>query len=262
MPLPDGRRSAPRWGRRVVLLAGLAFATPLPGQTAAERITAGDLARERRDAAGALRHYEAAAEAEPANAAARWKVAQVAVDLGEQAEGARARALYARAADAARRAVELAPQEAEAHFHLARAIGRTALSVGVRDRVKFAGEVREHALEALRLAPRHAGAHHVMGVWHAEVMRLNGMQRFFARNLLGGRVFDTAKWSEAVRHLEQAVSLEPERIVHRLALAGVYRDTGDAAKAREQLDRIARLPVSDVNDDRYKRDAEALRRRL
>lgn len=253
-------------GRRLALLAGLLAgllaASPLTGQAAAERITAGDQARDRRDAATALRHYEAAALAEPRNARAHWKIAQVAVDLGEAAQGDRAKALYAQAATAAKTAVELAPQDAEAHFHLARATGRTALSVGVRDRVKYAATVHDHAAEALRLDPRHPGAHHVLGVWNAEVMRLNGMQRFIARKMMGGKVFDKAKWSEAVRHLEEAVALEPERIVHRLSLAEIYRDTGNKGKAREQLERIARMPATDVNDDRYRRTAEEVLRRL
>ena len=75
----------------------------------------------------------------------------------------------------------------------------------------------------------------VMGAWNAAVMRLNGVERFMARKFLGGRVFGTASWKEAQRYLEQAVAVEPERIVHRSALAEIYADVGDNAKAREQM---------------------------
>jgi hypothetical protein len=64
-----------------------------------------------------------------------------------------------------------------------------------RDRVRFAGDVRTHAMEALKYNPRHAGAMHVMGMWNAEVMRLNGVSRFMAKNFLGGRVFESASWT-------------------------------------------------------------------
>ena len=49
--------------------------------------------------------------------------------------------------------------------------------MGTRDQIKYAGEVREQALEALKFNPKHPGALHVMGVWNAEVMRLNGISR-------------------------------------------------------------------------------------
>jgi hypothetical protein len=143
-----------------------------------------------------------------------------------------------------------------AHFALAKAIGRRALSMGSRDRVKFAGEVRKDALEALSLDSTNAGALHVMGRWHANIMRLSGFSRFMAKNLLGGKTFDEAKWSEAVRLMERASQLEPERIVHRLELASIYADTDAKDKAREQYEMIARLKLLDYNDKHYQEQAK------
>ncbi len=128
--------------------------------------------------------------------------------------------------------------------------------------MKYAGEVRAHALEAIRLDPRHAGALHVMGMWNAEVMRLNGVARFMAKNFLGGQVFGSASWNEAQRYLEQAVALEPNRLVHRIDLAEIYADRGNTAKAREQAEFLVQAPATEANDAKYKRDAEALLRRL
>ena len=65
--------------------------------------------------------------------------------------------MYKRAEEYARRAVAANPDDAEAHFELARAIGRNALTMGTRDRVKYAGVVHDEALEALKLDPKHAG---------------------------------------------------------------------------------------------------------
>jgi tetratricopeptide (TPR) repeat protein len=162
----------------------------------------------------------------------------------------------------ARRAVEANPADAEGHFSLARALGRTAQSLGSRQRVKYAGEVRTHALHALERNPKHAGALHVMGMWNAEIMRLSGVARFAAKNLLGGRIFGEASWKEAVRYMEAAVAAEPERITHRIDLAEVYEDVGDKAKAREQYQLIVQSPVQDAKDPLYKQQAEARLKKL
>jgi hypothetical protein len=67
-----------------------------------------------------------------------------------------------------RRAVAVAPDDAASYFNLARALGRAALNVGVRERVKYAVDIRNQALAALKIDPDHPGALHVIGMWNAE----------------------------------------------------------------------------------------------
>jgi tetratricopeptide (TPR) repeat protein len=250
--------------KRLALLAALAL-TPLPAlaQSAGEHVTMGDREHTAMNAAGALTHYEAALAAEPTSYPALWKASLVAADLGEyNRDEAQRKALFTKAEEYARRAVAANAGDAEGHFALARAIGRNAMAMGKRDRVKYAADVRTHALEALRLRPTHAGALHVMGVWNAEVRRLSGVERFFAKNVLGGRVFDTATWNDAVSYLERAVASAPDRITHRLDLARVYADVGNKAKAREQYEWVVRAAPRDFNDAHYKREAEEALRSL
>ncbi len=250
---------------RLALSALLLAGTPalMLAQAAPDHVSRGDRSHAARDATAALAHYEAALTAAPTNYDALWKASRAAIDIGEYLPDRSQRsALYSRAESYARRAVETNPADAEGHFALARALGRSALTMGTRDRIRFAEEVRAHALEALRRDPTHAGALHVMGVWNAEVMRLNGVERFVAKNLLGGQVFGEASWEDAIRYLERAVTLEPNRITHRLDLARVYADMDNRARAREQLTRIATTAAVDVNDAHYKREAAALLQRL
>ena len=243
--------------------APLAVAPPaLRAQTAAEHVATGDRERDANPAA-ALAEYEAALKADPNNYDALSRGAYAAVEAGKAAgDKAKSTQLYNTAEQMARRAVQLRPTDAEGHFALAAAIGRRAQTMGSRDRVRFAGDVRTHALEALKYNPRHAGAMHVMGVWNAEVMRLSGVSRFMAKNFLGGRVFDSANWNDAQRYLEQAVQIEPNRLTHRIDLAEVYLDRGDKARAKEQVDFIAAAPTHEAADAQFKREAEAMRGRL
>lgn len=245
--------------KRFALAAAMALlAFPAAqAQTAAEHVALGDRDHAAMNATGALAHYEAAIAADPNDYDALCKASREAVDLGEflSDEGQR-KMLYAKAEGYGKRAVSANPNDAEGHFALARALGRSALTMGKRDRVKYAAEVRNEALAALKLSPNHAGALHVMGVWNAEVMRLNGVERFFAKNLLGGKVFDSANWNDAVRYMERAVAVDPDRITHHLDLGRIYADVGNVAKAREQLVWVASAPVHDYNDAHYKQEAE------
>jgi tetratricopeptide (TPR) repeat protein len=224
-------------------------------QSAAEHLAAGDKEYAARNLSGALHHYEEAVAADSSNVEALWKASNAAVDLGEFNDAER-QSYYAKGEQLGRLAVKANPQSANAHFALAKALGRVALSKGKRDKVKYAGVVHDEAQEALRLDSLNAGALHVMGMWNAEIMRLSGFERWAAKNLLGGKVLGEASWENAQHLLERAVSLEPSRITHRLDLAGVYADHDNPAKAKEQYEMVLQLPVEEYNDPHYKQLAE------
>jgi len=241
--------------RTAVFAATLAFTTSLGAQSAAEHIALGDKDHAAGNAASALKHYQEAARVDPKSADALWRSARESIDLGEFSDATRD-SMYALGAEYARSAVAADAKSAMAHFALAKAIGRRALSMGARDRVKFAGEVRAEALESIRLDSINPGALHVMGMWHANVMRLSGISRFLAKNILGGKTFDEANWNDAAKFLERASALEPDRVVHALNLAGVYRDKGDKAKAREAYQRTLGIKAVEYNDKNYQAQAQ------
>jgi len=237
----------------MVLVASVASA-----QTAADHIALGDKEYVAMNAPAALGHYEEAIKLDPNNYEALWKASRSAVDLGSFERNDNTRENYFKTAETdARRAVEVNPGDAEGHFHLARSLGKNALTQGPRARIKYATDVRTHALECLKINPKHPGCLHVMGMWNAEVMRLNGFTRMLAKNLLGGKIFSSANWADARRYMEESVANEPDRITHHVDLAGVYRDTGDKDKARAEYQAAMKLPNRDYNDRYFKAEADA-----
>ena len=111
----------------------------------------------------------------------------------------------------------------------------------------------------MAIDPEHDGAYHVLGMWHAEIRRLSGIERFFAKTFLGGGFMDRASWDSAAVHMERAVALKPEDLQHRFDLAGVYMDLERYAEAREQLEEVLRLePNEDVLDRQTQADAANL----
>jgi tetratricopeptide (TPR) repeat protein len=249
--------------RLFLLVAYLTLtSTPLAAQ-ATDHIARGDEAYTALRPLDAVTHYEAAVAEDSAGYEALWKASRSLADLAEyEGDKTKRTDMYRRAEQLAQRAVAVNPGDAEAHFHLARALGRVALSLGPKDRVKYGKAVREHALEALRLDPDHPGALHVMGMWNAEVRRLPGIARFFAKSFLGGGIFGSANWGEAVRLLSRAVEVDPQRIAHHLDLARIYRDTDDFAQARLHYQHVIEGAATDYNDAHYKREAAAELERL
>jgi tetratricopeptide (TPR) repeat protein len=255
-----------RW-RIAVLLALAIVAAPIVrtacAQTAREDIALGDRAYDDRHAKEALQLYQRALSIEPKNYDALCKASRMEIDLAELApKGVDADSLMLHAEQHADTAIAVRPADAEGHFALARALGRKALTLGVMDRIKFSKVIRNEALEALKYDSLHAGALHVLGMWNAEVMRVNGMARVFAKTFLGGQVFSKASWEEAQRLLEKSVAVDPARLVHHLDLGSIYADRGAKDKAREQFELVIKSPVREFNDPLYKQQAADRLRKL
>ncbi len=228
-------------------------------QTSAQHIAEGDSAHVALDPTSALAHYQAALAADSTNYEALWKASREAVDLGEfEPDKDKRKQYYAEGEQLARRAVAADSTNAEGHFALARAMGRVALTLGAKDRVKYGKDVRAQALEALKYDSLHAGALHVLGRWNAEIMRLSGFSRFFAKSFLGGGIFDQASWDSAVTYMEKSVALDPDRLVHHLDLAEIYRDrnhSGDRDRARAQFEAVINGKITEYNDKFYQQQA-------
>ncbi len=247
------------------LLAALLLA-PLAAPAQDDPLARGRLAMEANDPRGARRWLEQAVRADSTGYEPNWRLALVLVDLGketpDEAKSPARDSLYARAESYARRAVEANPQGADGRFVLANAIGNVALTKSKKERVERAVEIRTEALRALALDPRHDGALHVIGRWHAEIMRLGGVQKFFARKFLGADIFDEASWDEAERNLRLAVEYRPDFIYHRLDLAEVLADRKKWQDAKGQLDALLALPPTHSLDRIHLRRAREVADRV
>jgi tetratricopeptide (TPR) repeat protein len=234
----------------------------LRAQAVDESIAKGIEAQRAREPMSALAYLENALEIDSTNYEANWRSAEVLMDIGKQTpdsvKSPERDSIYARAETLARRAVAANPEGADGHYALASAIGRASLTKSKKERVKRAGEIRSEALRALELDPQHHQAMHVMGRWNAEIMRLSGFERFFAKSFLGGKIFSAASWDSAFVYMDRALAISPENIYHHLDLAEMLIDKGRYSEARIHLTRIGELPIYDVMDPQHQRDAVAL----
>jgi tetratricopeptide (TPR) repeat protein len=193
---------------------------------------------------------------------AMWKFSLAQIDVARQLGDDRKDlrdSLYNVAHMYANAAVRADSSDAEGYFMLSLALGRVSLTKGGRERVRYAKEIYDAVTRAIELDPEHDGAYHVLGMWHAEVLRLSGIARFFAKTFLGADFMGIASWDSATAYLERAVEIRPEDLLHRYDLAEIYVDTERYADARRQLEEVLRLqPTVDVLDPQTQADAAAL----
>jgi uncharacterized protein (TIGR02996 family) len=145
------------------------------------------------------------------------------------------------AAERAERAARLAPDDPDAHFEIARALGRLAQYRGVLASLHLAGRVAEALERAIDLDPDHAGAWHARALFHHQVPWI-----------AGGRS------GQVIRSFERAIAIEPDEITHRLAFARVLVARGDEARALEHLRVAVALRVSTYLDRQDLRAAREL----
>lgn len=210
-----------RWGIALVVTTALW----------ASEADLGRQAQARGDAAAALRHYLAAYEQDPSDPALMQALARQYSDLCDFQPTVDARRRYAQQALAyAERANRAAPDHAEYVLSVAIAYGKLCATSELADKVKYSRTILADAERAATLNPRYAWAHHVIGRWNYEVVRLNGAARLFMSWFYGG--LPPASLATAVHELRLATELEPAEPVHWIDLGYIYAYSGDHDQAK------------------------------
>jgi len=151
-----------------------------------------------------------------------WRLGRSLLRLGERRQGRKEKlAIYVRAENLLRRAVDLAPREAEAHYWLGLAMGRRGQTRGIIKSLFLVGPLRREMRTVLEIDPKHGGAHHVLGEMLLEIPAIAGGDK-----------------KAAVRELEIAAELDPDCSAHFTALAEACLALGERGKAKAALERI------------------------
>ena len=196
----------------------------------------------------ALNLFLEAEKTEPQNPFILQKIAQAysdsIVDIEDRTERTRRAELTL---DYAERAVALEPDNPVNVLSVAIAHGRLATYSDTRTKVEFSRLIKADAERALELDPNYAWAHHVLGRWHYEIASLGSVARWFAKLIYGG--LPPASFAEAESHLQRAIELEPENLIHRLELGFVYQAEGREADARREFERGLNMPSNAKHDE-------------
>ena len=147
---------------------------------------------------------------------------------------------------AARTAIALNKARPEGHFWLAANMGALAESFGLRQGIKYRGEIKEAMLTTLKIDPAFldGSADRALGRWYYKVP-----------GLFGG----SNKKSE--EHLRKSLTYNPNSIISHIFLAETLADMGRKDDARKEYQAAIDAPI-DPNwapeDRRFKEQAKQL----
>ena len=195
--------------------------------------------------------WEARLKADPRDFESAWKLSRVTYWLGghEAQEAARRKALE-RGIEAGRQAVAIHDNRPEGHFWIAANMGSLAESFGLRQGLKYRGDIKRELEAVLRLDPsfQKGSADRALGRWYFKVP-----------GLFGG----SNKKSE--EHLRKSLTYDANSTVSHFFLAETLLDLNRKAEAIEELKKVIAAPHDpewEPEDREYKQKATEVLKKM
>jgi TRAP transporter T-component len=157
-----------------------------------------------------------------------WKLARARYWLGGHAPDDQRRAFLDQGIAAARAAIALEPEKPEGHFWLAANMGALADSFGLRQGLKYRGDIKSELLTVLRLDPafQQGSADRALGRWYFKVP-----------GLFGGSS------SKSEEHLRRSLTYNPSSSASLFFLAETLIGSNRKQEARTLLEQLLAAPV-------------------
>ena len=157
-----------------------------------------------------------------------WKLARARYWLGGHAPDDQRRAFLDQGIAAARAAIALEPEKPEGHFWLAANMGALAESFGVRQGLKYRGDIKSELLTVLRIDPafQQGSADRALGRWYFKVP-----------GLFGGSS------SKSEEHLRRSLTYNPSSSASLFFLAETLIGSNRKQEARTLLEQLLAAPV-------------------
>ena len=224
-----------------ILAFYIAVPAPLPalapgaapvGPTTQAAATDPDALYARRDDLQSARRAEAIwaerLKANPRDFEAAWKLARARYWLGGHAPETERKTLLEGGIAAGRTAAALEPSRPEGHFWIAANMGSLAESFGMRQGLKYRGDIKAALLTVLKLDPafQQGSADRALGRWYYKVPGLFGGSR-----------------TKSEEHLRRSLAQAPNSTASHFFLAEMLLDAGRRDEGRAELQRVLDAPL-------------------
>ena len=184
--------------------------------------------------------------ANPKDFDSAWKLARARYWLGGHAPEAERKSILEQGIAAGRAAVAIDSTRPEGHFWIAANMGALAESFGMRQGLKYRGDIKAALLTVLKLDPAFQGgsADRALGRWYFKVPGLFGGSK-----------------TKSEEHLRRSLTYAPNSTASHFFLAETLLDAGRRDDARVELQRVLDAPADPdwgPEDREFKAKARAL----
>ena len=190
--------------------------------------------------------WQARVQHDPHDFESAWKLARARYWLGGHANEAERRAFLEQGIEAAREAVAIQPDRPEGHFWIAANMGALAESFGLRQGIKYRGDIRKELETVLRLDPafQQGSADRALGRWYYKVPGLFGGSN-----------------DKSEEHLRKSLTYNPSSTASLYFLAETLIDMKRNDEAKRALEQLLAAPIDPdwaAEDRDFKEKAQRL----
>jgi len=230
-------------------------------ESADELIKQGDVYYERLEPSEALKYYLPAEKLEPENPSLLVKIARQYRHLMSDANGEDEKLrLGNKALDYSRRAVRIAPNDAETELALAISYGKILPYVGNKEKAESSRVIKAAAEKVIRLDPKNDLGWHVLGRWHLVLSEVSGVKRAIAQMVYGK--LPPASNEDAVRCFKNAIALNPNRLMHYIELGRTYAQMDRKEDAKRFISKGLGMRDTEKDDPETKQKGRELLAKL
>jgi tetratricopeptide (TPR) repeat protein len=245
------------WLRQLLMVVALLFTGgALRAESADSLIAEGDLFYARLQASEALKYYLPAEKLEPNNVRLLVHISREYRHLmSDETDRTSKIRLGSVAVEYAKRAVAVDPKDPDAQLAVAISYGKVQPYEGYRQRFDAVHVIKKAADKTIELDPHNDLGWHVLGRWYEGLAAVDPLHRTLAQTLGG---LPPATYEEAATCFEKAMQLNPNRLMHYIALGKVYVEMGKKEEGCRLIEKGLAMQNTEKDDPQTKHEGEEI----
>ncbi len=245
------------WLRQFLMVVALLFTGgALRAESADSLIAEGDLFYAKLQASEALKYYLPAEKLEPNNVRLLVHISREYRHLmSDETDRTSKVRLGSVAVEYAKRAVAVDPKDPDAQLAVAISYGQVQPYEGDRQRFDAVHVIKNAADKTIQLDPHNDLGWHVLGRWYEGLAEVDPMHRTLAQTLGG---LPPATYEEAATCFEKAMQLNPNRLMHYIALGKVYVEMGKKEEGCRLIEKGLAMQNTEKDDPQTKHEGEEI----
>jgi len=245
------------WLRPIpVVVALLVTSGALRAQSVDTLIAEGDLFYAKLQASEALKYYLPAEKLDPNNVRLLVHISREYRHLmSDESDRTGKVKLGNMAVEYAKRAVAIDPKDPDAQLAVAISYGKVQPYEGYRQRFDAVHVIKNAADRTIELDPHNDLGWHVLGRWYQGLAEVDPLHRALAQ-AVGG--LPPATYQDAATCFEKAIQLNPNRLMHYIALGKVYVEMGKKDEGCRLIQKGLAMQCTEKDDPETKHEGEEI----